>query len=207
MESAIRAQDIPRTASPEAAAPRLAPIRSWNPLVWLTTLIYRFSIGSTAPVGVIFARAPRTLLAHILLMATSEYGLSLDARLRSLARVYGSRVNGCLYCDDLETRLALQHKSVERADVDALPSFRTSDRFSAREKAALQYIEEVNTTRRASDETFENLRRHFAEREIVELTWLNAVGNYLNLQAKPLGLLPDGACEIPARASDAKPVR
>ena len=53
--------------------------------------------------------------------------------------------------------------------------------------------------RQAGDETFAALRRHFSERQIVELTWLNAVGNYLNLQARPLGLAPDEACAIPAK--------
>ncbi|MCZ6806057.1 MAG: hypothetical protein O7F08_03830, partial [Deltaproteobacteria bacterium] len=41
------------------------------------------------------------------------------------------------------------------------------------------------------------LKQHFSEREIVELTWLNAVGNYLNLQAKPLGLGSEGFCSVP----------
>lgn len=35
-------------------------------------------------------------------------------------------------------------------------------------------------------------------REIVELTWLNAVGNHLNLQAKPLGLGSEGFCSVPS---------
>jgi alkylhydroperoxidase family enzyme len=60
----------------------------------------------------------------------------------------------------------------------------------------------VTRTRDASDETFEALRRHFDEREIFELTWLNAVGNYFNLMAVPLRLESDGLAEIArARAS------
>jgi AhpD family alkylhydroperoxidase len=186
------------------AAPRLAPIeRSWNPLVWLAAAIYRATVGHATPVYVIFARAPRLILAHLILMSTSEYGVSLDRRLRSLARVFGSRVNGCLFCDDLETRLALQSRAISQEDADALPHYATSERFSERERAALRYIEELNTVRRASDETFALLQRHLNEREIVELTWLNGVGNYLNLMAKPLGLVPEGRCEIPARGASA----
>ena len=84
--------------------PRLAAIDwSWNPLVWIALAAYR-SVGVTAPVRVIFARAPRLILPHLILMAASEYALSLDRRLRSLVRVFGSRVNGCMFCDDLETR-------------------------------------------------------------------------------------------------------
>lgn len=186
------------------SAPRLAPIeRSWNPLVWLAAAIYRATVGHATPVYVIFARAPRLVFAHLVLMSTSEYGVSLDRRLRGLARVFGSRVNGCIFCDDLETRIAVKSGAISRQDADDLPRYATSDRFSERERAVLRYIEELNTVKRASDETFEALRRHLSEREIVELTWLNGVGNYLNLMAKPLGLLPEGKCEIPARGANA----
>ena len=185
------------------ASPRLAPItRPRNPFSWIALAIYR-SIGAPLPAQVIFARAPRLVLGHLLLVLTSEYALSLDRRLRALARVFGSRVNGCMFCDNLETRLALEHRAITREDADALPDYRSSGRFSERERAALVYVEEVNTVRQASDETFAELRRHFSEREIVELTWLNAVGNYLNLQARPLGLAPDEACSIPIRTPSA----
>jgi alkylhydroperoxidase family enzyme len=197
IESASAFEDYP-------AAPRLAPIeRSWNPLVWLAAAIYRATVGHATPIYVIFARAPRLILAHLVLMSTTEYGVTLDRRLRSLARVFGSRVNGCIFCDDLETRLAVKSRAITQEDADALPNYATSERFSERERAALRYIEELNTTRRAGDETFEALRRHLTEKEIVELTWLNGVGNYLNLMAKPMGLLPEGRCEIPARGANA----
>jgi AhpD family alkylhydroperoxidase len=199
------------TASSEAidvsdypSEPRLTPIEnSKNPLVWLAAAIYRASVGRATPIYVIFARAPRLILAHLILMTTSEYGVSLDRRLRSLARVFGSRVNGCIFCDDLETRLAVKHRAISQEDADALPHYATSERFSARERAALRYIEELNTVKRASDQTFEALRGHLNEQEIVELTWLNSVGNYLNLLAKPMGLLPEGKCEIPASGGKA----
>jgi AhpD family alkylhydroperoxidase len=174
------------------AHPRLTPIAwSWNPLHWFALAIYR-SIGAPLPAQVIFARAPLLVVGHVLVVLTSEYGLSLDRRVRSLVRVFGSRINGCMFCDDLETRLALKSRSITREDADALATYASSERFGERERAALRYVEEIDTARQASNETFEALRRHFNEREIVEITWLNAVGNYLNLQARPLGLAPDG---------------
>lgn len=189
------------TAKPELASAfgRLAPITgSWNPLVRFAAFLYRMATGGVAsPIEIIFARAPRLLPAHLILMATSEYGLTLDRRLRALVRVFGSRVNECMFCDDLETKVAVDAGAIEREDVDAMSDYLHSSRFSVRERAALSYVEDLNTTRRASDEAFENLRAHFSEKEIVEITWLNAVGNYLNLQAKPLGLSPEGECRLP----------
>ena len=47
-----------------------------------------------------------------------------------------------------------------------------------------------------SNATFEALRKHFSEREIVEITWLNAVENYYNLINIPLEIESDGFCAI-----------
>jgi AhpD family alkylhydroperoxidase len=177
-ETAMDAAHARSISEPPAVdGPRLAPLRwSWNPLFWIALAIYR-SIGAPLPAQVIFARAPRLVVAHVLLVLTSEYALSLDRRVRSLVRVFGSRVNGCMFCDNLETRMAVASGAISREDADALGEFRTSDRFGERQRAALSYVEELNRVRQASDETFAELRRHFSEREIVELTWLNAVGN------------------------------
>jgi alkylhydroperoxidase family enzyme len=61
---------------------------------------------------------------------------------------------------------------------------------------ALAYVEEATRTKRVSDDTFAALRRHFGEREIVAITWLNAVENYFNLLNVPLGIEADGLCAI-----------
>ncbi|HLN12485.1 MAG TPA: carboxymuconolactone decarboxylase family protein, partial [bacterium] len=79
---------------------------------------------------------------------------------------------------------------------DALPDYRTSPLFSARERAALAYAEEATRHKRVSDATFEELRRHCSESEIVEITWVNAVENYYNLINLPLEIGSDGLCAI-----------
>ncbi|HVM96507.1 MAG TPA: hypothetical protein VMT89_08965, partial [Candidatus Acidoferrales bacterium] len=113
--------------------------------------------------------------------------------------------NGCMYCDDLETYMALRHRAITRDDIDALTSYASSERFSEREHAALRYVEEINRTHNAGDTTWSALRTHFSEREIVEITWLNAVGTYLNLQARPLGLGDEGYCQLPAPSAAQPP--
>ncbi len=86
---------------------------------------------------------------------------------------------------------------IRRSWNPALPHYATAEEFTERERAALRYVEEINTARAAADQTFEALQQHFSEQEIVELTWLNAVGNYLNLQTKPLGIGSEGFCSVP----------
>jgi alkylhydroperoxidase family enzyme len=79
---------------------------------------------------------------------------------------------------------------------NALSEYRTSPLFSERERAAMAYVEEATRHKRVSDPTFEALRKHFNEREIVEITWLNAVENYYNLINLPLEIESDGFCAI-----------
>jgi alkylhydroperoxidase family enzyme len=80
--------------------------------------------------------------------------------------------------------------------LNSLSEYRTSPLFSGRERAALAYVEEATRNKRVSDATFEELRKHFNEREIVEITWLNAVENYYNLINIPLEIESDGFCAI-----------
>ena len=177
---------------------RLEPIkRSWNPLVWLISMVYRVTIGHDLPVTqVVFARAPGLILGHMFLLATAEYLVSLDGRTLSLVRVLGSRVNNCMFCDDLESHMALQHKALTREELDAVPHYATSVLFTERERAALKYIEQVNTAGVADDSTFAALQAHFTDKQVVEITWINGVNNYLNMVAKPLGLTSQGYCAI-----------
>lgn len=186
---------------------RLSPVqRSWNPLVWLAALTYRMTTGRTGvPIQVIYARAPGLIIAHLVLMATAEYLTTLDRRTRTLVRVYGSKLNNCMFCDDLEAFMALKHRSLTREELNAVPRFATDDHFSSRDRAAMQYVHEVNTTRVATDETFAALRAHFSEREVVGITWVNAVNNYLNLQAKPLGIGNQGYCPLPTTEKPPSP--
>src|SRR6185503_5402648 len=86
---------------------------------------------------------------------------------------------------------------------EALPAYRTSPLFSERERAALVYVEEATRAKRVSDATFADLRRHFNEREIVEITWLNALENYYNLINLPLQIESDGLCAIAERRAAA----
>ena len=107
-------------------------------------------------------------------------------------------INECTFCVDIAKAVAIQqHMTLDK--LDALPQYRTSPLYSPRERAALAYVEEATRTKHVSDATFAELRRHFDEREIVEITWLNALENYYNLLNLPLGIEADGLCAIAQR--------
>jgi len=171
---------------------RLAPIEKPDSLLvrfayWLSK---RQLGGVMSPMKVLYARVPRILRTTISIVRTTE-SLSLDPALRLLVVTQSSLMNGCTFCADLHLAQAVQAKLGRERFRDLL-DFASSPHFSERERAALAYTQEVTRERKASDATFERLRAHFSEKEIVELTWLNAVGNYFNLMAVPLGLESDG---------------
>ncbi len=64
-------------------------------------------------------------------------------------------------------------------EVKAVAKFYESDLFSERDKAALEFAEATTRTPvKVSDEVFENLRKHFDDDQIVELTASIAFENY-----------------------------
>src|SRR5437773_9887737 len=56
--------------------------------------------------------------------------------------------------------------------LDALVRYSTSDRFTARERAALEYAEAITREDRdVTDACVSRLREHFSEAEVVDLTF------------------------------------
>jgi AhpD family alkylhydroperoxidase len=96
----------------------------------------RLDIDSHAP-G--FARA----LAHLDNAATKQLdAVDFDHRLRELIRIRASQLNGCAYCIDMHTKDARAAGETEQR-IYALPAWRETPFFSARERAALAFTEAV----------------------------------------------------------------
>ncbi|WP_310395584.1 carboxymuconolactone decarboxylase family protein [Hymenobacter sp.] len=142
-----------------------------------------------APFRYIYPRST-PVMSVSLKMLSAERKLKLPAVTRVLIRYYVSHLNHCAFCSNAQ-EYAAQEENLELAKLRDLFNFRQSLRFSAAEKALLAYLEEVTLTKTASDDVFAELQRHYSERDIVEITWLNASENYFNLLAKPLGLTSD----------------
>jgi AhpD family alkylhydroperoxidase len=172
--------------------PRLAPLdRPRSLLLRLFHWLTRWRLGKEMmPARVIYTRFPTLLWRGLPLYHLMERGLSLEPSLRHLVEVRVSVLNGCTFCADLHRANAIL-ASGSGAPLDAQPG-------DARQQAALRYVEEI-AQGAVSDAGFEQLRCAFSEREIVELTWLQAFITYLNRMAVPLGIGSDGFCELQAR--------
>ncbi len=106
---------------------------------------------------------------------------SIEPALQELVRARASQINGCAYCVDMHTRDALAGGDTERR-LFALPVWRETPFFTARERAALALTEAV--TRLAdngvSDEVYDEAARRFTEQELADLIWVITVINTWN---------------------------
>jgi AhpD family alkylhydroperoxidase len=186
------------TVTASAHALRLAPLdRPRGLLLRLFNWAMRRRMGKEMmPARVIYTRLPSLLWRTLPMYHLMERGLDLPRSLRHLIEVRVSVLNGCTFCEDLHrANAALDGRPEEALALDGTSQ---DPRYDARQRAALRYVEEI-AHGGVSDACFEALRSQFSEREIVELTWLQAFTTYLNRMAVPLGIGSDGFCEIQAR--------
>jgi AhpD family alkylhydroperoxidase len=86
-----------------------------------------------------FSRA----MGHLDRVATKELDkVDFDVRLRELVRIRASQLNGCAYCIDMHTKDARAAGETEQR-IYALPAWRETPFFTARERAALALTESV----------------------------------------------------------------
>jgi AhpD family alkylhydroperoxidase len=172
---------------------RLEPIE--NPPSLMMKLAYWMSRrqlgGVMSPLKVVYARSPKLGMLGYRINQVTEKGLVIDRDLALLIETQSSAMNQCGFCHDLHLAQAIQAKLGLERFKDIL-DFEESPHFSDRERAALTYTGTITRREKVSDEVFEALRKRFDEREIVEITWLNALSNYYNLMAVPLEIESDG---------------
>jgi AhpD family alkylhydroperoxidase len=125
-----------------------------------------------------FSRA----LAHLDHAATKELDrVGLDPRLRELVRVRISQINGCAYCIDMHTKDARASGESEQR-LYALPAWRETPYFTARERAALAFGEAATlmADTHVPQAAYEAVAGQFTEDEIAALVSLIVTVNAWN---------------------------
>src|SRR5262249_13215162 len=95
----------------------------------------------------------------------------LDHSLLDLVKIRASQINGCAYCLVMHTNDARKAgESDERMYL--LDAWDEAPVFTARERAALAWTEAVTrvSENHVPDEVYEEVRKHFSEKELVDLT-------------------------------------
>jgi len=115
----------------------------------------------------------------------------LEPALLELVRTRASQINGCAYCLDMHTKDARARGESEQR-LYTLPAWRETSFFSERERAALAWTEALTgiAASHAPDEVYEEARRHFTEKELVDLTIAVVAINGWNQLAIALGSVP-----------------
>lgn len=95
----------------------------------------------------------------------------LEPELLELVRLRASCLNGCAYCVDMHTKDARLRGETEQR-LYAIPVWHEAPFFSPRERAALAWTDAVTQVGvdHVPDETFEEARARFGEKELVDLT-------------------------------------
>ncbi|MGH9744017.1 MAG: carboxymuconolactone decarboxylase family protein [Candidatus Acidiferrum sp.] len=114
--------------------------------------------------------APEALKA---MLALEQYiaGCGLDHGLVHLMKMRASQINGCAYCLDMHSKDARAAGETEQRLYE-LNAWRETPFYSDRERAALAWTEDVTMVSQTHvpDDVYEEVRKHFSEKEIVDLT-------------------------------------
>jgi len=79
-------------------------------------------------------------------------------------------------------------------------TWRDSTLFSEAERLALEYAERITyTDRKVDDALVDDLKKHFSEAQIVELTAAIAMENFRSKFNPALGIEAQGFCMVPKR--------
>ncbi|MCC7016894.1 MAG: carboxymuconolactone decarboxylase family protein [Rhodospirillales bacterium] len=110
---------------------------------------------------------------HAAMRQLSDYveSCGLEHSLLELVKTRASQINGCAYCLDMHTKDARTSGETEQR-LYTLSAWRETPFFSARERAALAWTEAVTriSEHHVDDALYAELRRHFSEKEAVDLT-------------------------------------
>jgi AhpD family alkylhydroperoxidase len=127
----------------------------------------------------------------------------LDPKLQELVKLRASQINGCAYCIDMHTKDARALGESEQR-LYAVSVWQETPFFTEQEKAALAWTEALTliSQMHVSDALYERVRRHFGEKELVDLTLAIIAINGWNRLAKSFRTVP-GTYEPAKRAQAA----
>ena len=160
-------------------------------------------MGQARPGSAVRGRAPE---AYEAMSALERYlhECGLEPSLIELVKLRASQMNGCAYCLDMHTKDARAAGEAEQR-LYVLDAWREAPFYSPRERAALAWTEAVTRLgdEAVPDALYDETRRHFSEKELVDLNWVVVAINAWNRLAIPfryeVGSYQPARSEEPAR--------
>ena len=125
----------------------------------------------------IWAHQPKMMTAMGRFNQAVRKGQTVDERVRNLVELKGAQMIGCEFCVDLGSQIC-RNSGFSDEELLALPRYRQSDLFSEREKVALDYtVAVMRTPVEVTDELFSQVKEHFTDKQLVEITALLTLVN------------------------------
>lgn len=124
--------------------------------------------------------SPEAYKAIYLTYAKGMHG-SVDKMLGELINLRVSQINQCAYCMERHAH-ALREGGQTNEKIDTVVGWELSPHFTEAERAALAWAEAVTriSDDHTPDEVFEELKKHFSDAQISDLTFIAATMNALN---------------------------
>jgi uncharacterized peroxidase-related enzyme len=135
-------------------------------------------IGAVPNIFRALAHYPEMLEGFLSLNSTLSK-TKLDGKLRELAYIKTSQLNGCDYC--LHHHRVLGKKAgLSDQKIADTNQFETSDSYTELEKDVMRYAEEVTRHIDVSDSLFARLKAQLGDRELIELAMTVGIANLTN---------------------------
>jgi alkylhydroperoxidase family enzyme len=178
-------------------SPFLLPVEQPKGLLW--KLLYAWTrkrYGKVImPLKVMAARMPIAFGSFSGKISQLDKKLLLPAETVMLVREQVARINVCLFCIDIGRAHTIM-ASMNQEKFDSLGFYETSDLFSAKEKALLDFVNRLARDRKMERELFDRLAGYYSEREICEIVWITATEFYYNIGNIGLNVHSDMLCDI-----------
>lgn len=171
-------------------------------LVRIASAWSRRRYGTVLEPGLALLHNRRVLMSVSRLELAVEKWSSLDHALKDLANAAVAAQIGCSWCMDFGY-YAVRNGDLDRAKLEAIPKWRSSEVYSPLERKVLEYAEAMTSTPPVvTDEMVAGLRDELTDEQLVELTEMIAVENLRSRTNSALGLTSQGFkdhCEVPTR--------
>ena len=161
------------------AAPRIPPgtgPRDVGPLAWGIARVAGRVTGTNPPnLFLTLGRHPKLFRGWLRFAGRLMPGGVLPRRETEMVILRVAYLRDCAYELAQHRRLGAR-AGLTAADLDRLEAGSGTEGWSARESALLQAVDELHAKEDVTDATWEALRAHLTERELIELVFL--VGHY-----------------------------
>jgi alkylhydroperoxidase family enzyme len=125
----------------------------------------------------IWAYQPKMMMGMGRFNQAVRKGKDVDERIKNLVELKGAQMIGCAFCIDLGSQIC-RNSGFSDEELLALSRYQSSDLFTDREKAALDYtVAVMRTPVEVTDDLFTRMRSYFDERQLVAITALLALVN------------------------------